>query len=256
VEVAEERCVLNVVGESRYREYLQAYAAYRHWDNVKFNQFLERVKGLTLAAAPKETDEADQAAEVYFRTHADGKEHLLVYNGELHDVSLNSTRATVGHDAQRLKSVIQAGKPMIFFHNHPPEDGRAAMFPSCEDFGVAGLFSFMAYAQNANTAVEFRVVQVGQENVVVSYGFTGTAVDDIRKIALEYRDALARQADLGPIELRQSLLDYHLAQDSFNDYLRYACPIDLARKDAEQCGTHPQYFLWPSDRFFIHYRPQ
>ena len=59
-----------------------------------------------------------------------------------------------------------------------------------------------------------------------------------------------------PIEVRQNLLDYHLAQDAFNDYLQYACPVDLARKDAEVCKTHPQYFLWPSDRFFIHYRPQ
>lgn len=30
-EAAEEYCVLQVVGESRYREYLQAYATYQHW---------------------------------------------------------------------------------------------------------------------------------------------------------------------------------------------------------------------------------
>ena len=58
------------------------------------------------------------------------------------------------------------------------------------------------------------------------------------------------------IEMRRGVLDYNLAQDSFNEYLQYACPVDLARKDAEVCRTHPQYFIWPSDRFFIHYRLQ
>ena len=56
--------------------------------------------------------------------------------------------------------------------------------------------------------------------------------------------------------MRLSRLNDHLAQDSFNDYLQYACPVDLARDDAEVCRTHPQYFIWPSDRFFIRYRPR
>ena len=90
----------------------------------------------------------------------------------------------------------------------------------------------------------------------MSYGFKGTAVQDIKKLALEYRNAVALKTDVEQIEMRQNLLDYHLAQDSFNDYLQYACPVDLARKDAEVCKTHPEYFIWPSDRFFIHYRPQ
>ena len=90
----------------------------------------------------------------------------------------------------------------------------------------------------------------------MSYGFKGTAVDDIKKFALAYRNAVALNADVAQIEMRQDILDYHLAQDSFNDYLQHACPMDPARKDAELCRTHPQYFIWPSDRFFIHYRPQ
>ncbi|HEX7289412.1 MAG TPA: hypothetical protein VF532_24730, partial [Candidatus Angelobacter sp.] len=206
--------------------------------------------------APSESDEADRSAAEYFRTHTDGKEHLLIYNGELHDATFYSTRDRVRHDPEKLKAAIKAGKPMIFFHNHPAEDGRAAMFPSYDDFGVAGLFSFMVYRENPDLAVEFRVVQLGQENVVVSYGFKRTVVEDIRKIALEYRDALARQVDVASIELKLNLLDYHLARDSFNDYLQYACPVDLSRKDAEVCRTHPEYFLWPSNRFFVHYRPQ
>ena len=125
-----------------------------------------------------------------------------------------------------------------------------------EDFGVAGLFSFMVYGENLELAVEFRVLQLGTENSVVSYGFKGTALEDIKKVALEYRNATARKANVTQIEMRQTLLDYHLAQDSFTEYLQYACPVDLARKDAEVCRTHPQYFIWPSDRFFIHYRPQ
>jgi hypothetical protein len=107
-------------------------------------------------------------------------------------------------------------------------------------------------------------MQLGKESTTVSYGFKGTAVDEIKKIALEYqnayrnayRDAASLQADVAQIEMRQNILDYHLAQESFSDYLQYACPVDLARKDAEVCQTHPEYFLWPSDRFFVHYRPQ
>jgi hypothetical protein len=255
-EAAEEYCVLKAVGESRYRQYLQAYAAYRHWDTLTYDRLLKRVKDVVLVPAPSETDDADRAVAEYFKTHPDGLEHLLVYNGSLHDVSLHSTRDTVRHDPEKLQAVIKTGKPMIFFHNHPAEDGRAAMFPSYDDFGVAGLFSFMVYRENPSLAVEFRVLQPGKQTTIVSYGFKGTAVADIKRIALEYRDAVAQHADTAPFELKQNLLDYRLAQDSFNDYLQHACPVDLARKDAEVCRTHPEYFLWPSDRFFVHYRPQ
>jgi len=145
---------------------------------------------------------------------------------------------------------------MIFFHNHAKEEGRAAMFPSYEDFGVAGLFSFMIYAENPSLPVEFRVMQSGQESTSVSYGFRETAVEEIKKVALEYRRAVDLNADVAQIEMRRDLLDYHLARDSFTDYLQHACPVDLAHKDMDACRTHPQYFIWPSDRFFIHYRPQ
>ena len=256
IEAAEEHCVLQVVGESRYKEYLQAYATYQHWDTLTYERVLQKVKDVVLVPAPCEIDEADRIAAEYFRTHADGKEHLLVYNGGLHDATLYSTRDRVWHDPEKLKTVIKAGKPMIFFHNHPAEAGRAAMFPSYDDFGVAGLFSFMAYRENPSLAVEFRVMELGKEDTTVSYGFKGTAVEDIKKLALEYRNAVALKTGVAQIEMRQNLLDYHLAQDSFKDYLRYACPVDLARKDAEVCRTHPRYFIWPSDRFFIHNRPQ
>jgi hypothetical protein len=256
VEVAEEHCVLQVVGESRYQQYLEAYAAYQHWDTLMYKNFLQRVKDVSLISAPRESDEADKTAAEYFRKHADGNEHLLVYNGELHDVTLNSTKNSVQHDTQKLKDVIEAGKPMIFFHNHPADAGRAAMFPSYDDFGVAALFSFLVYSQNPGLSVEFRVMQLGGEDTVVSYGFKGVAVENIKEIASEYRNAMARRAEVAPIEERQNLLDYRLARESFTDYLQYACPVDLSRKDAEVCKTHPQYFLWPSDRFFVHYRPQ
>ena len=256
IEAAEEHCVLQVIGEARYKEYLQAYANYQHWDAPTYERFLKKVKEVALVPAPSEIDEADRIAAEYFRTHADGTEHLLVYNGELHDVTLYATRDRVRHDPEKLKAVIKTGKPMIFFHNHPADGGRAAMFPSYDDFGVAGLFSFMVYREDPSLGVEFRVMQLGKESTSVSYGFKGTAVEDIKKAALEYRNAVAIKADVALIETRQTLLDYHLARDSFNDYLQYACAVDLARKDAEVCRTHPQYFIWPSDRFFIHYRPQ
>src|SRR5262245_49416958 len=256
IEAAEEHCVLQAMGESRYKEYLRAYATYQHWDTLTYDRVLQKVKDVRLVPAPSEIDDADRIAWEYFRAHADGNEHLLVYNGELHDVTLYSTRNRVRHDPERLTTVIKAGKPMIFFHNHPAEGGRAAMFPSDDDFGVAGLFSYMVYRENPSLAVEFRVMQLGTERTIVSYGFKGTTLEDIKKAALEYRNAIVREEDVAQIEMRQNLLDHHLAQDSFSDYLQYACPVDLARKDAEICRTHPQYFIWPSDRFFIHYRPE
>jgi hypothetical protein len=255
-EAAEEYCVLQVVGESRYEEYLQAYARYQHWDPLAYDAFLQRVKDVKLVPAPSETDKADEVAVEYLKKHADGKEHLLVYNGELHDVTLYSTRDRVWHDPNKLKAIIHAGKPMIFFHNHPAEDGSAAMFPSYDDFGVAGLFSFMAYAENPGLKVEFRVVQLGDDSAILAYGFKEKVIEDIRDVAVQYRNAVARQTDVSQIELSQKLLDYHLAQDSFTDYLQHACPVDVTCKDAEVCRTHPKYFLWPSDRFFVHYRPQ
>lgn len=256
IETAEEYCVLQVVGESRYKQYLQAYATYQHWDTAAYDQFLQRVKEVVLVPAPSEVDDADRTASDYLRKHADGTEHLLVYNGELYDVTLYSTTNRVWHDLEKLKAVIRAKKPMIFFHNHPAEDGRVAMFPSYEDFAVAGLFAFMVYREDPSLAVEFRVMQLGKETSVVSYGFKGTAIEDIKKVALEYRSAVALREEVKQIELREELLDSHLAQDCLYGYLQYVCPADLTRKDAELCRTHPQYFLWPSDRFFVHYRPQ
>jgi hypothetical protein len=256
IEAAEEYCVLRVVGETRYKEYLQAYATYQHWDRPTYERFLKKVKDVVLVPAPRERDEADNMAAEYLRKHADGTEHLLVYNGELHDVTLYSTKDRVWHDSEKLKTIIKAGKPMVFFHNHPADAGRTAMFPSQDDFGVAGLFSFMTYSENPDLSVEFRVIQLGDESAVVSYGFRGTALEEIRKVALEYRNAVAAKADVAPIDVKQNILDYHLARESFSDYLEYACPVDLTRKDAEVCRTHPQYFIWPSDRFFVHYRPR
>jgi hypothetical protein len=256
IEAAEEHCVLQVVGESRYCEYLKAYAAYQHWDTATYELVLQKVKDVVLMPAPVERDEADALASAYFRAHHDGKERLLVYNGELHDITLYSTDDTVRHDPEKLKALIAAGKPMIFFHNHSPKDGRAGMFPSHADFGVAALLSFLVYREKPRLPVEFRVVQLGKENADVSYGFKGTALEEIQKVAEQYRTAVAGKADLEGIEMSQRILDYHLDQESFNDYLQHACPVDLSRPDAEACETLPQYFIWPSDRFFIHDRPE
>jgi hypothetical protein len=90
----------------------------------------------------------------------------------------------------------------------------------------------------------------------VSYGFKGAALSDIRALAREYRDAGAAKGNVAEIETRRGLLDSRLADESFIEYLQHACPVDLARRDAEVCRTHPQRFIWPSDRFFIHDRPR
>jgi len=245
IEAAEERCVLRAVGESRYEQYLQAYATYHRWDAVTYERVLQRVKDVTLVPAPREADEADGLAADYFRRHADGKQHILAYNGALHDATLWSTTNEVRPDLEKVKSIIRAGQPLVFFHNHPAENDRAA-FPSDEDFEVAGLVSLMTYAENLSLSVEFRVVQLdGEQETVVSYGFKGTALADIKKMALEHRS----------LDAEQGLLAAHLAEESFRDYLQYVCPVDPAGTgETETCRTHPEYFLWPSDRFFIHHR--
>jgi len=254
-ESAEESCVLHAVGERRYAEYLQAYARYQRWDAATRELVLQRVKDVVLVPPPRERDDADASAIDYFRTHADGHEHFLVYNGELHDETARSTRNSAGYDPERIAALIKAGKPMIFFHNHPAEAAEAAMFPSRDDFAVAGFLSSMVYRDDPTLAVDFRVVELGKEDTVVSYGFRGTALTDIQRLAVEYRSAAASKADVAGLAMRRDLLDAQLADESFSDYLQYACPVDLARRDFEVCRTHPRYFIWPSDRFFIHDRP-
>jgi len=235
IEAAEEQCVRLAVGESRYEQYLQAYAAYHHWDSVTYERVLQKVKNVTLVPAPRETDDVDRLAAEYFRRHADGTQHFLVYNGALHDATLWSTRNEVWADPEALKAIISAGGPMIVFHNHP-DDGRAAMFPSDEDFDVAALVSSMTYTQDPSRKVEFRIVQLGDEqDTVVSYGFKGSALDDIKHAA-------------------QNHLDIHFAEEAFVDYLQHVCPAVPVTSESEACRTHPEYFLWPSDRFFIHHR--
>jgi hypothetical protein len=75
-----------------------------------------------------------------------------------------------------------------------------------------------------------------------------------RIAALDYRFAIALTSDAERVIQSRNLLDYHLAQDRFGEYLQHACSVDLSRSDAEVCRTHPQYFIWPSERFFVQYR--
>ena len=141
-------------------------------------------------------------------------------------------RGTTFGQIRKLKAIIRAGQPVIVFHNHLEEDSRAAMFPSDEDFGVAGLVSFMTYAEDPGLAVEFRVVQLdGELETVVSYGFKGTALADIRRMALEHRSVAARHWDVSRIEAEQDLLDAHLAEEASIDYLRHVCPMDRRHGD-------------------------
>jgi hypothetical protein len=247
-EVAEERCVLEVVGESRYEQYLQAYAAYMHWDRSTYEWFLERVKDVALVRAPRESDEADRVAVQYFRSHGGGGERFVVYNGELHDVTVRTGNGDVGHDSERVNAIVRARRPMVVFHNHGAEGDRATMFPSGDDFGVAALMSFMAFAEDPNLHVDFRIVQLGEEeDTIVSYGFKGSALEDIKKVARENSNAAARQLEI---------LSSRLASEAFSDYLQNVCPPRQPGSDGDVCRTHPEYFLWPSDRFFVHYRPQ
>ena len=252
-EVAEERVVLNLVGEERYKEYLQAYAKYKDWPPSKYEEFLEKVKALRLLPAPGEIDEADRAAANTFKRMADGKEHLLVYNGEIHDISIHSAVSTVGHDLEKLAEVIKAGKPMIFFHNHPSTDSRA-MFPSFNDFGVAALFEYLVRRENPDLNLEYRlIVADDKESTSISYGFRKPLIENVKKLAASYREARTRD-ERDRIDLQTKILTHQVAQESFNTYLQHACPVDLTRKDAEVCNTNPRFFVWPSEKYFLTYR--
>ena len=252
-EVAEERVVLNLVGEERYKEYLQAYAKYKDWPPSKCEEFLQKVKELKLLPAPGEIDEADRAAAIAFRRIDDGKEHLLVYNGEIHDISIHSAVSTVGHDLEKLIEVIKAGKPMIFFHNHPATDSRA-MFPSSKDFGVAALFEYLVRRENPDLNLEYRLmVAGGKESTFISYGFQKPFIEELKKFAASYRGARTRD-ERERIDLQIKILTHEVAQESFDTYLQHAWPVDLTRKDAEVCNTNPRFFIWPSEKYFLTYR--
>jgi hypothetical protein len=254
IEMAEERRVADTVGFPRYEEYLRAYTNYN--PKVKFDSTLQKVKDVALVPPPVESDDADKSAAEYLKTHADGKEHLLVYNGQLHDVTLSSTAGSVTPDLSKLQDVIKQGKPMVIIHNHP-SDGAASLFPSHDDFGVAGNFLSLALRENPSLPVEFRVLQMGQNEVSsVAYGFKGAALADLKANADAYRNARSQNQDLAPIEMKQKLLSYHLAQDSYNEYLKHAYLLEVARTNSAACRVRPQYFLWPSDRFFVKDRPQ
>jgi hypothetical protein len=252
-ELAEERVVLNLVGEDRYKEFLQAYAKYKDWSPAKCEEFLETVKALQLLPAPSEIDVADRAAAIAFRRIADGKEHLLVYNGEIHDISTHSAVSTVGHDLEKLAEVIEAGKPMIFFHNHPSSDSRT-MFPSFEDFGVAALFEYLARRVNPDLKLQYRLmVRDDKESTFVSYGFQKPLIQEVKKFAASWREA-RMQDERARIDLQIKILTHQVAQESFDTYLQHACPVDLTRKDAEVCNTNPRFFIWPSQKYFLTYR--
>jgi hypothetical protein len=108
--------------------------------------------------------------------------------------------------------------------------------------------SFVAYAEDPSLHVDFRIVQLGEkEDTVVSYGFRGSALEDIKEVAREYSNAAARQPEI---------LSSRLAREAFSEYLQYACPVGQAGFSGDVCRTHPEYFLWPSERFFVDYRPQ
>jgi hypothetical protein len=158
----------DVVRDKEMRnQYLQAYAAYHHWDSLTYERVLQKVKEVTLVPAPAR---------------------------------------------------------------------HAAMFPSDEDFEIAALVSSMTYTQDPSCAIEFRIVQLGDEqDTVVSYGFKGSALEEIKEAA-------------------QNHLDVHLAEEASIDYLQHVCPAVPVTTESAACSTHPEYFLWPSDRFFIHHR--
>jgi hypothetical protein len=252
-EVAEERVVLNLVGEERYKEYLQAYAKYKDWPPSKCEEFLGKVKAIKLLPASGEIDEADRAAAIAFKRIDDGKEHLLVYNGEIHDISIHSAASTVGHDLEKLVEVIKAGKPMILFHNHPSTDSRA-MFPSSDDFGVAALFEYLVRRENPELNLEYRLmVADDKESTFISYGFQKPLIEEVKQFAASWREARTRD-ERDRIDLQIKIMTHQVAQESFNTYLQHACPVDLTRKDAEVCNTNPRFFIWPSEKYFLTYR--
>jgi len=247
IEMAEERLVYDLVGEKRYREFVRAYSAYKSPPlGLSEDAFVAKVRATELVSIPDEIDDADRAAVTFFCKVADRKEHLLIYNGALHDISRDSAINKVGHDSEKLAAVIRVGKPMIFIHNHPP-DGTVGMFPSANDFEVAGHFQFILMKENPALKCEFRVMALGDEIASVSYGFKKSIVNHIKE------NAQVWSRDATHAESCQGLLERSIYDESF-EYLIHACPVDLNRPNPEICTTHPKYFLWPSDKYFLKYR--
>ena len=190
IEVAEERLVYDLVGEKRYREFVRAYSAYKGPPlTLSEDTFVAKVRTTKLVSIPDEIDDADRAAVTFFRKVADRKEHLLVYNGALHDISRDSTINRVDHDPEKLAAVISEGKPMVFIHNHPPA-GTLGMFPSANDFEVAGHFEFIVMQENPDLTCEFRLMALDDEIVSLSYGFKKSFVNHLKENAQAWsRDA-------------------------------------------------------------------
>ena len=271
VELAEERTVMDLVEskkeKGRYEKYLKAYAEYRNWSPERYKLFLQDVKDTRPKPAPSLIDEADKSAAQFFKTHADGKEHLLVYNGTLHDITATSTDRSVVHDPQKLAAVVKEGKPMVFFHNHPAR-GVPAMYPSANDYGSAALYKFIVLREQPTAKVEFRVMMMGDETTSVSYGFKKPVEQEITKNALAYRETKAAfaggpdspertaqmTARLDGIERDQTRLNFRLAGDSFGAYLKNAVHVDISGKSPEATTSHPGLFLWPSKEFTLTYR--
>jgi hypothetical protein len=142
---------------------------------------------------------------------------------------------------------------MIFFHNHPFTDSRA-MFPSSDDFGVAALFEYLVRRENPDLNVEYRLmVADDKESTFIAYGFQKPLVEGVKKLGASYRGART-QDERDRIDLQIKILTHEVAQESFDNYLQHACPVDLTRKDAEVCNTNPRFFIWPSEKYFLTYR--
>src|SRR4029077_21200926 len=83
--------------------------------------------------------------------------------------------------------------------------------------------------------------------VSLSYGFKKSFINKLKQNAIfSIRDATHAESGL-------KVLERAIYDESFA-YLIHACPVDLNCPNPEICTTHPKYFLWPSDKYFLKYR--
>lgn len=136
---------------------------------------------LAPARVVAEPDEADRAVAAYYRSITDGLEHIVLWNGAVHDVSVNAMWGSVEFDPEKVAMVIDAGKPIIYYHSHPAgfdEDGiRYPPTPSNLDFAALAWFSYLTWKENPALPISHRIVMIEEHDaLVISYALASSDI--------------------------------------------------------------------------------
>ncbi len=213
----------------------------------------------------REIDEADVAAAAFFADHPDGLEHMLVYNGEIRDVSLISSSNEVSVDRGIFRQLAVQGKPVIFFHNHEGTNMHF-LFPTDKDFVFAARAEYEIRKTAPHLSVESRIIVINKGVVSVSYGFKKVLLEKIYLNAKNHRDSLSllkrasasgSEKDWMKLAVGKTDVDQLFLHDDirvavvnvFHDYL-----LKITSPNKAFTDEAPNYFRWPNNGMFVKYR--